>query len=98
MRPPSPPGVKPAGVEERLVPKPTGCQRELAGYAFDEPAPTRRLRASRAPVRPPRLLSLFDLAAAIDDEGNLLAVLGRLNGCAFSGGFDIPDLRIARGF
>src|SRR6266481_4700513 len=44
------------------------------------------------------LLPLLDLAAAIDDERNVLTVFRRLDGDTFGRGFDVPDLRIARGF
>jgi hypothetical protein len=44
------------------------------------------------------LTFLFDLAAAVDDEGYFLAVLRRLDGRTFGGGFDVSDLRITRGF
>ena len=40
-------------------------------------------------------LPFLDFAAAINDEGYVLAVLRRLHGSAFGGGFDVADLRIA---
>jgi hypothetical protein len=39
------------------------------------------------------LLPLLELTGAIDDEGNVLAVLLRLDGDTFRRGFDVPDLR-----
>jgi hypothetical protein len=42
-----------------------------------------------------RLASLLDLTAAIDDQGDLLAVLHRLYDRTFGGGFAFSDLRIA---
>ncbi len=44
------------------------------------------------------LASLLELAAAVEGEGHLLAVFRRLDGRTFSGGFDVPDLRITRSF
>src|SRR5882672_10126481 len=44
------------------------------------------------------LAPLLDLAAVVDDKGHFLAVLHRLDGRAFGGGFDVSDLRITRGF
>src|SRR4029450_451280 len=41
-----------------------------------------------------RLLALLYPATAIDDEGHVLTVFRRLDGNAFSGGFDVADLRI----
>jgi hypothetical protein len=41
------------------------------------------------------LLPLFDLAAAVDDDGHFLAVFHRLDGRTFGGGFDVSDLRVA---
>jgi hypothetical protein len=38
------------------------------------------------------------LATAVDDQRHFLAVFRRLDGRTFSGGFDLADLRIARGF
>jgi len=42
------------------------------------------------------LLPFLDLAAAVDNEGDVLAVFRRLDGGTFGRGFDVPDLRIAR--
>jgi hypothetical protein len=42
-----------------------------------------------------RLAALLDLTAAIDDQGDLLAVLHRLYDRSFGGGFAFSDLRIA---
>src|SRR4051812_14149576 len=42
-----------------------------------------------------RLAALLDLTAAIDDQGDLLAVLHRLYDRSFGGGFSFSDLRIA---
>ena len=44
------------------------------------------------------LAPFLDLAAAVDDEGHILAVFHRLDGRTFGGGFDVSDLRITRGF
>ena len=38
------------------------------------------------------LSPLLDLAAAVDDEGYVLAVFHRLDGRTFGGGFDVSDL------
>ena len=38
------------------------------------------------------LAPLLDLAAAVDDDGHILAVFHRLNGRAFGGGLDFSDL------
>ena len=43
------------------------------------------------------LLQLFDLAAAIYDDGHFLAVFDRFERLNFPGPI-FPDLRIARGF
>jgi len=37
------------------------------------------------------LVSLFHLAAAVDDKGNFLPVFHRLHGNTFGGGLDVPD-------
>jgi hypothetical protein len=44
------------------------------------------------------LFPLFNLAAAVDNEGHFLAVLHRLGGNSFGGGFDVPNLRVTCGF
>ena len=43
------------------------------------------------------LVTLFDLAAAVDNEVHVLAVLRCLHDLSFVPGFDVSDLRIARG-
>ena len=43
------------------------------------------------------LVTLFDLAAAVDDEVHVLAVLYCVHDFSFVRGFDVSDLRIARG-
>src|SRR5215216_7224083 len=38
----------------------------------------------------------LELAAAVDNKGDVLTVFRRLDGGTFGRGFDVPDLRIAR--
>jgi hypothetical protein len=71
---------------------------QRAWYTLTLPVPSTKTSGGMSLPRRTPLLALLDLAAAVHDKRNLLAVLHCFDAGPLGSGLDVSDLRIARGF